>query len=109
MCFLSCESTIPFFVENHFYIVTLENSNDYARMYTKLDKNAINTEYPEFTSNSSNSTVKVVNYFEIEESETVYNLFLFEELLYISHGFNASKILFNALIFSCNKLLFFKI
>ena len=49
--------------ENHFYIVTLENSNDYARMYTKLDKNAINTEYPEFTSNSSNSTVKVVNYF----------------------------------------------
>mgnify|MGYP003311060322 FL=1 len=31
--------------ENHFYIVTLENSNDYARMYTKLDKNAINTEY----------------------------------------------------------------
>ena len=59
--------------ENHFYIVTLEDSNDYARMYTKLD------EYPEFTSNSSNSTVKVVNYFEIEESETVYNLFLFAD------------------------------
>ena len=65
--------------ENHFYIVTLEDSNDYARMYTKLDKNAINTEYPEFTSNSSNSTVKVVNYFEIEESETAYNLFLFAD------------------------------
>ena len=62
--------------ENHFYIVTLENSNDYARMYTKLDKNAINTEYPEFTSNSSNSTVKVVNYFEIEEDNNTYNLFL---------------------------------
>ena len=28
--------------ENHFYIVTLEDSNDYARMYTKLDKNANN-------------------------------------------------------------------
>lgn len=65
--------------ENHFYIITLEDSNDYARMYTKLDKNAINTEYPEFTSNSSNSTVKVVNYFEIEESEIVYNLFLFAD------------------------------
>lgn len=65
--------------ENHFYIITLEDSNDYARMYTKLDKNAINTEYPEFTSNSSNSTVRVVNYFEIEESEIVYNLFLFAD------------------------------
>jgi hypothetical protein len=65
--------------ENHFYIITLEDSNEYARMYTKLDKNAINTEYPEFTSNSSNSTVKVVNYFEIEEDEMVYNIFLFAD------------------------------
>ena len=29
--------------ENHFYVITLKDSNAYARMYTKLDKNAINT------------------------------------------------------------------
>ena len=65
--------------DNSFYVIHLTDSDEYARVYTKLDKNAINTEYPEFTSNSSNSTVKVLNYFEIEESETVYNLFLFAD------------------------------
>jgi hypothetical protein len=65
--------------ENHFYIIPLEDSNEYAKMYTKLDKNAINTEYPEFTSNSSNSTTKVVNYFELEVDEIVYNIFLFAD------------------------------
>jgi hypothetical protein len=65
--------------ENHFYIIPLADSNEYAKMYTKLDKNAINTEYPEFTSNSSNSTVKVVNYFELEVDEIVYNIFLFAD------------------------------
>lgn len=65
--------------ENHFYIITLADSNEYARTYTKLDKNAINTEYPEFTSNSNNATEKVVNYFEIEEDEITYNIFLFAD------------------------------
>lgn len=65
--------------DNHFYVIPLANSNEYAKMYTKLDKNAINTEYPEFTSNSSNSTIKVVNYFELEEDEIVYNIFLFAD------------------------------
>ena len=65
--------------ENHFYIITLADSNDYARMYTKLDKNAINTEYPEFTSNSNNSTEKIINYFELEEKEITYNIFLFAD------------------------------
>jgi hypothetical protein len=65
--------------ENHFYIVTLENSNDYARMYTKLDKNAINTEYPEFTKNTSNNITRIINYFEIEEDNEVYNIFLFAD------------------------------
>lgn len=76
--------------DNHFYVIPLANSNEYARMYTKLDKNAINTEYPEFTSNSSNSTIKVVNYFELEEDEIVYNIFLFadfkEDKYYIKIG-----------------------
>ena len=53
--------------ENHFYIIDLADSNEYAKMYTKLDKNAINTEYPEFTKNTNNSTVKVVNYFELDK------------------------------------------
>jgi hypothetical protein len=65
--------------ENHFYIIPLRDSNEYARMYTKLDKKAINTEYPEFTSNSSNTTEKVVNYFELEEAEITYNIFLFAD------------------------------
>lgn len=65
--------------ENHFYIIPLANSNEYARTYTKLDKNAINTEYPEFTSNSNNATEKIVNYFEIEEDEITYNIFLFAD------------------------------
>jgi hypothetical protein len=29
--------------DNHFYIIPIENSNEYAKMYTKLEKNAINT------------------------------------------------------------------
>jgi hypothetical protein len=65
--------------ENHFYVIPLADSNEYARTYTKLDKNAINTEYPEFTSNSNNATEKIVNYFEIEEDEIIYNIFLFAD------------------------------
>lgn len=65
--------------ENHFYIIPLADSNEYARMYTKLDKNAINTEYPEFTANSSNSTTRIINYFEVEEDEIIYNIFLFAD------------------------------
>lgn len=65
--------------ENHFYVISLEDSNAYARMYTKLDKNAINTEYPEFTSNSNHATEKIVNYFELEEDEITYNIFLFAD------------------------------
>ena len=65
--------------ENHFYVISLTDSNDYARMYTKLDKNAINTEYPEFTANSNNTTEKVINYFEIDEDEITYNIFLFAD------------------------------
>jgi lipopolysaccharide export LptBFGC system permease protein LptF len=65
--------------ENHFYVIPLADSNEYARMYTKLDKNAINTEYPEFTKNTSNTTTRIINYFEIEEDNMVYNIFLFAD------------------------------
>jgi hypothetical protein len=62
--------------DNHFYVIQIENSDEYAKMYTKLEKNAINTEYPTFGTNTSNSTVKITNYFEIEESNDKYLLFL---------------------------------
>lgn len=62
--------------DNHFYIIPIENSNEYAKMYSKLEKNAINTEYPTFGTNTSNSTVKITNYFELEEDNNKYLLFL---------------------------------
>lgn len=62
--------------ENKFYIIKLEDSNDFAKAYTKLDKNTINTEYPNFGVTTNNSTVKVTNYFEIEEDNITYNIFL---------------------------------
>ena len=62
--------------ENHFYIINLEDSNEYAKMYTKLSKNAIDTEFPTFGTNTNNSTIKVTNYFELEEDNKKYLLFL---------------------------------
>lgn len=62
--------------ENHFYIIEIDGSDNYAKMYTKLSKNAINTEYPTFGTNPSNATVKITNYFEIEEDNNKYILFL---------------------------------
>ncbi len=62
--------------QNGFYVVELEDSNTYAKVYTLLDERAINTEYPNFGTNTNNSTVKVTNYFELDEGETTYNIFL---------------------------------
>lgn len=62
--------------DNRFYIINMENSDEYAKMYTKLNKNAINTEFPTFGTNTNNSTVKVTNYFELEEDNITYSLFL---------------------------------
>ena len=62
--------------ENKFYVVPIENSDEYAKVYTKLSKNAVDTEYPTFGTNTSNSTVKITNYFELEEDNDRYLLFL---------------------------------
>lgn len=76
--------------DNHFYVIPLSDSNEYAKMYSLLDENAINTEYPEFTKNTSNTTTKIVNYFEVEEDSVIYNIFLFanfeEDKYYIKIG-----------------------
>jgi hypothetical protein len=62
--------------DNHFYIIDIENSDEYAKMYTKLSKNAINTEFPTFGTNTNDSTVKITNYFELEEADMTYRIFL---------------------------------
>lgn len=62
--------------DNKFYVINIKDSNDYAKMYTKLSKCAIDTEYPTFGTNTNNSTVKVTNYFELEEDNQKYNIFL---------------------------------
>ncbi len=62
--------------KNNFYVIDLDSSDEYSRMYTLLDKNAINTEYPNFEKNSSSSVTKVINYFELEVDQILYNIFL---------------------------------
>jgi hypothetical protein len=72
--------------DNQFYVINLENSNEYAKMYTKLSKKAINTEYPTFGTNTNNNTIKITNYFELEEDNITYNIFLiadFDADLYV--------------------------
>ena len=62
--------------DNKFYVIPIENSDEYAKVYTKLSKNAIDTEYPAFGTNSNDSTIKITNYFELEEDNDKYLLFL---------------------------------
>lgn len=62
--------------ENSFYIIDLDDSDEYAKTYTILSDNAINTEYPNFGTNSNSTTVKITNYFEIECDNITYNVFL---------------------------------
>ncbi len=62
--------------ENKFYVIPIDGSDEYAKVYTKLSKNAIDTEYPTFGTNTNNATVKITNYFELEEDNDKYLLFL---------------------------------
>ncbi len=62
--------------ENHFYIVYLDDSNDYAKAYTQLEDAAINTEYPNFETNTNGTTTKAINYFELDLDNITYNIFL---------------------------------
>lgn len=62
--------------DNQFYVISLESSDEYAKTYTKLSKNAINTEFPAFGTNTNNNTVKITNYFELDEGNDSYNIFL---------------------------------
>ena len=57
---------------------------------TKLNKNAINTEFPTFGTNTNDSTVKITNYFELEYENKKYLLFLIadfdNDLYYLKIG-----------------------
>ena len=62
--------------DNNFYVVPIENSDEYAKVFSRLDKNAENTGYPSFGQNTSGNVVKVANYFELDVENVTYNLFL---------------------------------
>ncbi len=62
--------------DNHFYVIDLEDSNAYAKMYTKLDQNAVNTEFPTLEHNTSKVPTTMTHYFETEEDSTTYIMFL---------------------------------
>ena len=53
--------------ENKFYILPIADSNEYAKMYTLLDTNTTNTEFPSFELNTNNNLDKMVNYFETDK------------------------------------------
>lgn len=62
--------------DNHFYVIQLEDSNEYAKTYSTLCETAVNTEYPSLGVNSSKNTTKITNYFEVEDKNITYNIFL---------------------------------
>lgn len=62
--------------DNQFYVVSLEDSDDYSKVYTTLCDELINTEFPFFEKNSVNTTTKITNYFETEVNSVSYNVIL---------------------------------
>ena len=65
--------------EDQFYIIDFEDSDEAARAYSALDKNAVNTEFPNFEKNTNNTTTKVTNYFEVKVDEEEFNIFLISD------------------------------
>lgn len=63
--------------DDSFYVVDLDDSNEYAKMYTLLSKNVVNTEYPNFEVNTNKTTIGTTNYFELTIDNTDYDIFLF--------------------------------
>ncbi len=59
-----------------FYVIKLKNSDDYGRMYGKLDALTTNLGDPSIGTNTNDSTVNVVTYFETEINDIAYELFL---------------------------------
>lgn len=76
--------------EGNFYVIPLENSDEYLKMYSHLNDTAVNTENPSMGINSNNTTIKITNYFEIDHDDFSYNIFLIanfnEDSYYIKIG-----------------------
>lgn len=66
--------------ENHFYIIDIEDSDTWAKWYSKLETCAVSAEYPNFGKNSNNNTIKIINYFELDLKGITYNIFLIADL-----------------------------
>ena len=66
--------------ENKFYILPIADSNEYAKIYTLLDTNTTNTEFPSLELNTNNNLDKMVNYFETTLDNITYNFFLIGDL-----------------------------
>lgn len=62
--------------DNHFYVIDLVDSNEFAKFYTKLDKNATNLEFPTQEYNTNDNLTKTTFYFETDENSITYQLFL---------------------------------
>lgn len=62
--------------KNHYYIIKLSDSDEYAKMYSQLSELAVNTEYPDFGTNTAKNVVRVTNYFELDDNNITYNIFL---------------------------------
>lgn len=65
--------------DNKFYVIDLDDSDDYAKAYTKLERNAVNTEYPTIEKNTNDTTTKIINYFETEVGVEKYLIFLYAD------------------------------
>ena len=50
-------------------------------MYTLLDANTTNTEFPSFELNTNSNLDKIVNYFETTLDNITYNFFLIGDLI----------------------------
>ena len=80
---LKIESTGRY--DDQYYIIKLENSDEYAKMYSHLNNVAVNIEYPYFIKSTTGTATRIMNYFELENSGHEYKLFLiadFKENLY---------------------------
>ena len=59
-----------------FYVIDIDNSDDYARYQTRLSKIANDSENPSQELNTDDTLVKWTSYYTMEVNSKTYNLFL---------------------------------
>lgn len=76
------------------YELVLDNSNTYAKMYTLLDNNAVNKEFPATEANTADTPTNFTNYFEKEFEDTTYEIALIADFAaerYVVHISEANE------------------